>query len=329
MINNLGGVPIIEEKNILYTALEILKEKYNIVPVRIYTGNFVTSFNAQIFTITLFNATTAATKTFSTERIFELFDEETNAVCWPNTVFKDDKCINNDRIITNFTGYDDEDTPDTIKKCSQDLQIDPKRLENVIRVAAERVIKKEPELTDWDTKMGDGDCGYGLRTGAELILRKLNEDNIAASGSIIEVLHVVLNVIKDDMGGTLGAIIFIFMKSVINKVEELLRENPGLRINEIFAIALPVGLETLFSYTKARQGHRTVMDVLIPFVNSFSETKDIDESIKTALSAAEGTRKLKPKLGRATYVGGLDDKNVFPPDPGAYGIYEIISALAI
>lgn len=326
LINNLGGVPIIEEKNILYTTLETLKEKYDIVPVRVYTGTFVTSFNAQIFTISLFNATTAATKTFTSDRIFDLLDEKTNATCWPNTIFTGNEPIKNDRIITDFVGYDD-DAPSIVKERSEDLQVDPTQLENIVRNAAERIIKKEPELTDWDTKMGDGDCGHGLRTGAELVLHKLNEDKIASSGSILKVLHVVLNVIKNDMGGTLGAIIFIFMKSVIMKVEELLRENSSQTINQVFAVALPVGLETLYSYTKARQGHRTVMDVLIPFVNSFSKTQDIRKAVQVAYNAAEGTRKLKPKLGRATYVGGLDDKAVFPPDPGAYGIYEIISAL--
>ncbi|EGW33499.1 uncharacterized protein SPAPADRAFT_151697 [Spathaspora passalidarum NRRL Y-27907] len=326
LVNNLGGVPVIEEKNILFATLEALKELY-IVPSRVYTGNFVGSFNAQIFTITLFNATTAATKTFSTEEIFKLLDANTNAICWPNSKFATNKPIQNNRIIQNFIHYDDEmsthtGTPDV-------FHIDPKKLEAIVRTASERVIAKEPDLTEWDTKLGDGDCGYGLRTGAELVLKKLNEDNIAASGSILRVLHVVLGIIKDDMGGTLGAIISIFMKSVVNKVEEELRKNPSQEVSDIFAAALSFGLENLYNYTKARQGHRTVMDVLIPFVDCFSNTRNISNAVEVAFEAAEGTRKLKPKLGRATYVGGLEDFTDFPPDPGAYGIYEVISALAL
>ncbi|KAK6462017.1 Dak1 domain-containing protein [Scheffersomyces coipomensis] len=328
LINNLGGVPIIEEKNILYTTLETLKVKYNIIPIRVYTGNFVASFNAQIFTITLFNVSTAATKTFTTDKIFDFLDEHTNAVCWPNTTFKGKSFIKNDRIINHFEGYDD-DVHNTLKDSSQDLKMDPVLLENIVRTAAERVIKKEPDLTEWDTKMGDGDCGYGLKAGAELVLKKLIEDKIAASGSILNVLHVVLNIIKDDMGGTLGAIIFIFMKSVINKIEDLLKEDPSQNVNQVFATALPFGLETLYSYTKARTGHRTVMDVLIPFVNCFNETQDTNRAIQVAYNAAEGTRRLRPKLGRATYVGGLDEQTILPPDPGAYGVYEIISALSL
>ncbi|EGW30665.1 uncharacterized protein SPAPADRAFT_72612 [Spathaspora passalidarum NRRL Y-27907] len=326
LINNLGGVSIIEEKNVLFETLEALKELY-IVPTRVYTGNFVGSFNAQIFTITLFNATTAATKAFSTEEIFKLLDANTNAICWPNSKFATNKPIQNNRIIQNFIHYDDEmsthtGTPDV-------FHIDPKKLEAIVRTASERIIAKEPELTEWDTKMGDGDCGMGLRKGAELILKKLNEENIAESGSILKVLHIVLNIIKDYMGGTLGAIISIFMRSVVNKVEEELNQDPSREISVIFAAALRFGLENLYSYTKAREGHRTVMDVLIPFVESFSKTMNIEKAVEVAFEAAEGTRKLRPKLGRATYIGGLDSNNDLPPDPGAYGVYEAISALAL
>lgn len=331
LINNLGGVPTIEEKNILYNTLETLERDYDIIPVRIYTGNFVTSFNAQIFTVTLFNATTAATKVFNTQKIFEFLDAKTDAVCWANTQFsKGTYPLKNDRIIKDFVGYDD-DQASTVTASLPDLKIDPKKLDLIIRTAAQRVIAKEPDLTDWDTKMGDGDCGHGLKAGAEIILQKLNDEKLAASGSALKALHVILGVIKDDMGGTLGAIIFIFMKSLINKVEDILKQKQGELIDQtaVFAEALNVGLATLFEYTKAREGHRTVMDVLIPFVRSFNDTKDINRAIKVAYDAAENTRKLKPKLGRATYVGGIENKKDFPPDPGAYGIYEAISALSL
>lgn len=327
-INNLGGVPIIEEKNILYTTLSQLKEDYSIEPVRVYTGNFVTSFNAQIFTITLFNASTAASETFGIETIFEYLDQRTDAVCWPNTEFhnKLEPIDTSKQIIHDFVGYSDDAATEAIE--SGAFMMAPQKLERIVRAAAERVIQKEPELTDWDTRMGDGDCGHGLKSGAELVLQKLDQ-GIAEKGLILTVLHEVLNIIKDDMGGTLGAIIFIFMKLVINHIEELIRQHHQIDTQEAFAKALDAGLTNLFDYTKAREGHRTVMDVLIPFVRSFSQDQDIHKAVKVAYEAAEGTRKLKPKLGRATYVGGLDDKRDLPPDPGAYGIYEIISALEV
>jgi dihydroxyacetone kinase len=331
LINNLGGVPIIEEKNILFTTLEILGQKYDIRPTRVYTGNFITSFNAQIFTVSLFNATTAKTKTFPVEKIFDFLDSETDAVCWSNTKF--DHGItpidNSKRIIKNFKHYDESTHSNgIINSEAKEFTIDPKKLDKIARTAAQRVIDKEPELTYWDTKMGDGDCGFGLKLGAELLIQKLDNDKIAESGSVLQVLHALLNIIKDDMGGTLGAIIFIFLKAVINNVEDLIVVNPGISQCEAYSLSFTVGLDTLFDYTKARVGHRTVMDVLIPFVESFAKDKDIAKAIQAAYEAAENTRFMKPRLGRATYVG-LDDKKDLTPDPGAYGIYEAISALSL
>lgn len=42
--------------------------------------------------------------------------------------------------------------------------IEPKILETAIRGAAEAVIKAEPEITRYDTALGDGDCGQTLKT---------------------------------------------------------------------------------------------------------------------------------------------------------------------
>lgn len=41
--------------------------------------------------------------------------------------------------------------------------MDPDLLEAAIRNACKRAIDAEPDLTKWDTIMGDGDCGEGVK----------------------------------------------------------------------------------------------------------------------------------------------------------------------
>ncbi|CDK29800.1 unnamed protein product [Kuraishia capsulata CBS 1993] len=324
-INNLGGVSNLEIKALVYAIAETLREKYGIEPARVYVGNFITSINAQIFTVTLFNVTEAATNEFPEEKLFELLDAPTEATNWPKNFFTSTDAIDvKSRIITDFQGYDDEDISATFSK---DIKMDPGHLEEIVRTAALNVIRREPEITDWDTKMGDGDCGETLKTGAECILRALNEDKVAKEGSVLRVLAAILKIVKDDMGGTLGALLFIFLRSFISRLEQELQEGASDNVSS-FAKALDYGLNTLFQYTKAREGHRTVMDVLIPFCRVFSQTQDITKAVEAAENAAEGTRRLRPKLGRATYVGLSKDQKDFPPDPGAYGVYEILSSLS-
>lgn len=328
LFNNLGGLPVIEEKALLYSTLDTLSEHYHIHPSRVYSGSFITSLNAPIFTITLFNVTKSASKQFSASELLGFLDDETTATNWAKSHLS--KPIRNkvdpkSRIIRSFQGY--EESKELV--FTNDIFIDANTLIEVITTAAHNVIAKEPEITEWDTKMGDGDCGKTLETGCNAILRELKSTDLK-TGSVITALHVVLKVIKEDMGGTLGAILFIFMKSFINRLEVLLADNTRkTERNEIFGEALLHGIKILGEFTKARVGHRTVMDVLIPFCNTFSQTKDIVAAVDVAREAAEGTRKLKPKLGRATYVGGIANQENFPPDPGAYGVYEIIEALRL
>lgn len=36
-------------------------------------------------------------------------------------------------------------------------------LESALRVACDRVIAAEPDLTKWDMELGDGDCGEAMK----------------------------------------------------------------------------------------------------------------------------------------------------------------------
>ena len=272
----------------------------------------------------MFNVTKAANTDFTELNIFDLFDAPTEATNFPKSHYVLSQILNPEsRIIDNFQGYEELDESIDIQR---DIMYDSSVLERIIRTAAQNIIDKEPEITDWDTKMGDGDCGTTLETGARAIIKSL-DNGVAKSGSLRNVLHAILKVLKDDMGGTLGAILFIFMKAFINKLESNLNDNISSDNNDIIAIALDHGIDTLGEFTKAREGHRTVMDVLIPFCRSFSEYKNIHSAVEAARKAAEGTRRLRPKLGRATYVGGVSEKTEFPPDPGAYGVYENTSCI--
>ncbi|CCE83124.1 Piso0_003696 [Millerozyma farinosa CBS 7064] len=322
LFNNLGGVPVIEEKALIYTIVKELQSIYGIVPSRVYSGHFITSINAPIFTISLLNITKAVNKTFSEKTLFALLDDPNGSSSFPVCHNTGESILNaHKRIITNFENYPESDEV----QAKEDISCDSALIRSILRKGAENVLARESDITFWDTEMGDGDCGKTLEAGALGILRGLDSGAINCTG-ILSTLEGILHVLKYDMGGTLGAILFIFTKSLINRSELLIRKGKK-DAADIFAIALEEAVKTLGEFTKAREGHRTVMDVLIPFCREFSQSKDIVAAVTTAKEAAEGTRKLKPKLGRATYVGSSKERVDFPPDPGAYGLYEILSAL--
>ncbi|GMF04550.1 unnamed protein product [[Candida] boidinii] len=238
-LNNLGGCAHIELLAILYEAIKQLKDDYNIEPVRVYHGHFVTSFNAPIFTLTLFNVTKSASAKFSDDKIFQFLDKPVSVTNWPVTLYSSTEPIEvKSRIITNFKHYDEEDTVEdninALNGSASLVKIDPKLLKSIITAAANNVIAREPDLTEWDTKMGDGDCGEGLKIGAEAILKALAVDGIADDGSILESLSAILKIVKDDMGGTLGAILYIFLQGFVTDMERILKEHEITDLNEIF-----------------------------------------------------------------------------------------------
>ncbi|KAG7836500.1 hypothetical protein KL942_004754 [Ogataea angusta] len=325
-LNNLGGVSHFELLAVLTETVQQLKRDYGLDITRVYHGHFVTSFNAQIFTLTLFNVTKAATAEFPVEKLFEYLDKPVRASNWPANYYTSLEPIDvQSRVIDDFKHYDEDSATEKLP-AKGDAHVRPETLESVIRTAVRNVIAREPELTIWDTKMGDGDCGEGLKIGAEAVLDRLEKDRFTESGSLLQTLTSLLKVVKDSMGGTLGAILYIFLQGLTNKLELLLESNEK-PLAVVFADAMDYAIDNLCNFTKAREGDRTVMDVLIPFCREFSQSKNLGQAIEVAHTAAEATRKMQPKLGRASYVGIEDNETDFPPDPGAYGVYEIIAAL--
>lgn len=192
----------------------------------------------------------------------------------------------------------------------------------MIRSACNRLIACEPNLTKWDTIMGDGDCGETLKTGATAVLERASD--MTSTGSILTVLQELENIVESTMGGTLGAVLGIFLVSLANAVRTY--ASTGGSNVEVWSKSVEKALENLQRYTPAKVGDRTVLDVLIPFAKSLKDSGSFDVAVDEAERGAEGTKTMEPRLGRATYIGGVD-KTEMPPDPGAWGAMEAFKGL--
>jgi dihydroxyacetone kinase len=126
-------------------------------------------------------------------------------------------------------------------------------------------------------------------------------------------------------GGTLGAIISIFLAGITNA---LLSSSESKATPEFMGKMALAGLETLKQRTAARVGHRTVMDALIPFAEVLAETGDVKKAAEACRKGGESTVELIAKLGRATYVGEREDGGALPPDPGAMAFVVVAEGLA-
>lgn len=157
LANNLGGVSPLEMGGITAEVIKQLKSTWNIRPVRVLCGTFMSSLNGQGFSISLLNVVNT---NIGGPGMIELLDRSCEGVAWGVNIMKetweekstlvyDDLVLENEKVEEGCWEWD--------KKGAT------KALTNGLKA----VIENEPEITRFDTVVGDGDCGIGMKRGAE------------------------------------------------------------------------------------------------------------------------------------------------------------------
>jgi len=182
----------------------------------------------------------------------------------------------------------------------------------------------EPDVTNYDTIVGDGDCGIGLKRGAEALLKNLELSKPTSDVAVL--MHRIIQVVENTMDGTSGAIYAIFLNALAHGLRNQDPSNPQDLTVGMWAKALESSMASLGKYTPARPGDRTLVDALYPFVGTLSKTGSVQRAAEAAQEGAQKTKGMKASLGRTVYVGGEGWQEV--PDPGAYGLSEFLQGLS-
>lgn len=324
LLSNYGGISPLEIGALTDEILEQLASNWGIEPVRVYVGPIETSLNAPAFSISVINVTAAAANcSYSAEQIKAFADARTTT-SWESMAGLQGGRRRDRRQQFVTLPAEPKKTADP----ARDLKIDPSTLDRMLRGACEALVRAEPDLTRWDTVMGDGDCGETLKTGATSLLAALDSKKLAAAGSVVIVLQELEDIVESRMGGTLGGILGIFFVALRNAVESNVQEQGGASgAAEIWGRSLAAALGQLSKYTPAKVGDRTVMDTLIPFAEAILKAGSFDEGVSAAVKGAEATKTMTPRLGRATYVAAGRENGQLPPDPGAWGAMVAIQGL--
>ena len=178
-------------------------------------------------------------------------------------------------------------------------------------------------MTKYDSVVGDGDCGVGLKRGAEAILKVLPR---ISSDDAMMAFAKICPTVENNMDGTSGALYAIFLNSLASNLRAQDTSSSTPVTTEIWAKALAMSIEGLGKYTPAQPGDRTLMDALAPFVEVLQKTGNTTEAAKAAKVGSDKTKGMKASLGRSVYVGGTGFEEV--PDPGAYGLSVFLSGIA-
>lgn len=279
----------------------------------------MTSLNAPGISLSLLNLTNIAKDTsHSIEDLLALIDAPHGTFSWPGGLVYSNvpEAIRNRPREQKILQAPDVARRSTVKSS---LFVEPATMTHIVKNAALAVLEAEPNLTHWDTIVGDGDCGETCANGAKALLKAL-DDKLGADGNVVQLLRDVTEIVDESMGGTLGAILGIFLAALTSEVQTAA---PAALNAAFWGTAGVKAIATLQQSTAARVGHRTVMDALIPFFESLQKTNDLQLAIDACRKGGESTALLAAKLGRATYVS--QTSNV--PDPGAMAIVAVTASM--
>ncbi|KAH8891488.1 dihydroxyacetone kinase [Thozetella sp. PMI_491] len=324
LINNLGGLSPFEIAAVAGEVLSQLSLKYQAKPVRVYVGTFLSALNGPGFSITILNLPRDEK---TSGKVLEFLDTPTDASGW---------------VVGSVSGSDAD-----LPECEEDsaapeyrkaydvpnIPCDPASFSRVINAIYAALVADEPEITRLDCVMGDGDCGTTLLAGAAGVVAALESKAVNAS-SLSEGTMAVAEVISQCMGGTSGALYAVFFTALASSISGVFQER-GIMDFPAFASALQAALSSLEQVTAAREGDRTMMDALIPFIRTLAANTDVgyERALHLAVEAAragcEATRIAESKFGRSTYVSAGEDvdRTKGMPDPGACGVVAIVKGL--
>ncbi|OAL33258.1 dihydroxyacetone kinase [Fonsecaea nubica] len=317
LINNLGGVSNLEIGGILAEVHKQLKEDWGIVPVRVIAGTFITSLNGLGFSASILKL--EDTGLGPGKSMLELLDAPAEAFGWAAATRTSTWEADNTATMEGHAAV-------TAEGKTSNLKLDPKKAHETLKAGLDKMIAAEAEVTKYDTIIGDGDCGIGLKRGAEAVLKELSSGDLPTDA--VAFVNKIVPVVENTMDGTSGAIYAIFLNALAHGLREQDTGSSTTVDAKVWAAALKSSLQALGKYTPAVPGDRTLMDALVPFVDTLSSTGDVNKAAQAAKEGAEKTKSMKASLGRAVYVGAEDEWMGKIPDPGAWGLQEFLIGLA-
>jgi dihydroxyacetone kinase-like protein len=198
-------------------------------------------------------------------------------------------------------------------------------VERVVKVMAETVVANEKYFGDLDAVVGDGDFGYSMARGYEVVLSdwdQLDRTDIATF------LKKVAVIITSRIGGTSGPI----WGTGFLRAGATAAGATSLDGDQVVAM-LRAATDGIKARGGADVGDKTLLDALVPATDTIEEQAEggasaadvLRAAATTARSAAEGTKEMLAKKGRAAYTG---ERSIGTLDAGAVAVAVLFEALA-
>jgi dihydroxyacetone kinase len=187
--------------------------------------------------------------------------------------------------------------------------------------------ENEQRLGDLDAVAGDGDHGQGMVLGTSGAARAA-EAALAAGAGAQTLLVRAGGAWSESAGGTSGAL----WGSALTAMGNALSDTAGACPDELVA-AVRAGTDAIVRLGGATPGDKTMVDALVPFIDTLTTSRAGGASLPEAWAAAsaaaalaaEATALITAKRGRARTHG---EHSLGHPDPGATSFALLMAAVA-
>lgn len=198
-------------------------------------------------------------------------------------------------------------------------------LEFVVRTIAQTALENEKYFGDLDSVVGDGDFGYSLARGFEIVLSDWDTYDRADIGTFLQKIAVA---ISGRIGGTSGPI----WGTAFLRAAGIAKGRTDLAGDDAVAM-LRAAIGGIMARGGADLGDKTLLDALAPMTDAIEQglaNGDDSDAIVTAAAsaartAADETTPMIAKRGRAAYTG---ERSIGSPDAGAVAVAVIAERVA-
>jgi dihydroxyacetone kinase-like protein len=199
----------------------------------------------------------------------------------------------------------------------------------VLKTMASTIVDNAVYFAELDSVVGDGDFGYSLRNGFEVVVSDYDTFDRSSVGALLKKIGLV---ISGKVGGVSGPIWgTAFLRAGITAGDKT-----ELSPEDVIAM-LRASIAGIMQRGDASLGDKTLLDALVPAVDSLEASfadpataadhgvAAVHKAADVAVRAAEDTKPLIAKRGRAAYTG---ERSIGSVDAGATAIGVILQAIS-
>lgn len=184
----------------------------------------------------------------------------------------------------------------------------------LIADSCEAFMGMQDELNALDAKTGDGDTGSTVATAARNVKSSIDKLPLAESAPLFRALSDQLSV---SMGGSSGVLLAILFSAA----------SDASRAGAGDIEALREGVIRMMDYGGAKIGDRTMVDALLPAMDSLVANSSLSDAASAARAGADATTTMaRARSGRSAYVPESSLQGV--TDPGAEAVARFFEMLA-